>query len=685
MDITLDLDAFIAGIEETAPEVEEVDTKAIRCRECDTVLEEVEGDFICPNCNVKATEILQLEETEMQYNEDGRAIVGQRVSLYERKKQIHIDYGWAWSTDEAIVHILGLQIKSLKELGLIDDLFCQGLKNMWHQFWVQYIAPHIQDEYDRGDFVPISVKKALKLRDIEILFKVKDKVMIRTKLASEKRKSYRTRSMMGTQFRRSYIPVDNALNNSNDRNLIRSHTSSNSQELDRKTTCSELSDYDKLDSPTKQGIGEDEMEMDDETSDPNVRKTLTNHCDLESVSILTLNRTLAFIEATARCVNCSIFASDIVRACSQRMIPFFGVHKTLPEEMKINQQDKLMFQKNRPPSPKELTIASTKLIRKIYGSHLPFRLPMPDLDTILQRFLDDMNLPYDLMQRIDDRVTFHSFRKSITKMEFSARNQKIIPQFNILAYAILMIHLKRLFVFDNEEIYKLSDLAREKSRQTGEDLFIIGDWVHHISIKLQLILIYDPYSLFQPIADVKKIEPTSQLYKFIETYYEDRVFTTVRTKPNKNPMWDESFRAELSDFLNREIPRPPQVDKDTPIDDELDQAHDLLHPIQDSFARTSRLWSHLVDKDKELNDLLFKDYHNQKIFVPEHDKVWCAYDSYDEDDKKLEIRPDWPHCFKQLVSTGAYLCFCHPKEVLSYYKIVEAYLYPDNRILRRYI
>mgnify|MGYP000869500215 CR=1 FL=1 len=665
-----DLEAFIVNIEESAPKEERFAHD--RCQECDTTLEEIEGNYICPSCSTQATNILQLEQSELHLDETGNLIYGQRVLASDRDRRKHtIDYGWAWSTDEAIVHILSLQVNALEKAGLLPPFFREAISNMWFKFWLNNIAIFIHDEYDENEFVPIKTMKSLKYRDIEVLFKVRDKVMIPKRLVKKERSGpKRAYKMMGTNFYRSNSNIQ-AENNSDptDQPIV----NSSEDHIDQNTPKGSIQNSDSEDVELIEGSKEV----------PEMKKTIVKTLDRDSVLILTLNRTLAFIEATARCLNCPepLFASDILRACNQRLIPFYGAARFLPDGMKINLADRLVFQKFKPPCPIQLSRAASLLVYKIYEDRMPFLTPVPNLNRILERFVEDLNLPYDILGYLKGTVDFSSFKRT-RPMRFRSEGKRScnFPQYDRWAFAILLCQLKRLFGLDDKSIDEQHKLCSDQSKQSGEKLFIFYEWIRQMSVRLKLILSYDPFVLLHPMANVQNIQPTPQVYNYVETFLEDKLHCSTRISA-KRTRFDDSYRSDLADFLKKEIPRPSHLCRSAADERELEKPVDLRHPIQDALNRTRRFWISEMSHDTEISDILFKDFTLYKILTLEKVNKWSIYGDRCPSNMKLEIAPEWPYCFKILLSVGGYLCYCRPKQLLREVRVVEEFLYPHLKVV----
>lgn len=664
----LDLD-FIANIEQSAPQ-EDSNLDQDLCQDCNVALEDNDGVLVCPNCGFQPT-IPQLEETEIHYDESGRAMLGQGVALTRKGPKHKIEYGWAWSTDEAIVHLLNLQITALEKLGLVLEPFRQGVKNMWFKFWIENVAPFIKDEYNDQEFVPTFANFGLKERDVEVLVKVKDEVMIPKRLVRSQEQSKKNYKMYNAYFRRSQPPDD--------------QTSSSEDDITETANRSLGASLESLNDTQDDALAEEDI-TDQEDSNtqndiqPATNVGLTRNLNQNSIVILTLNRTLAFIEATSRSMNLPdpLFASDIIRACNQRTIPFYGAHKSLPEGIRLNQKDKLMFQKTRPPSADQLTRAAVILIHRLYNDKLPFKLPVPSFSRILKRQVEDLNLPKEFFNHVRKTHIDFSCFKQTQPPELTRTSIQYPQQYDRWAYAILVGHMKKLFNLNNESIQAQKRLASSRQEETDENLFILHDWVRQMSLRIQLILSYDPFVTFHPMADISNIQPTPQVLKYVEAILGDRATSTTRAKPMPTRL-DETFLAEMTDFLKRDIPRPAHIERDEPADDELERPIDVRHPIQDALSRTRRFWKEEVAKDKEISELLFKDFTDDKIVSLTRVGKWSIYQQGRSINHK--ILPEWPYCFKLLLIVGGFLCHCKPKKLLREIKLVEQLM--NHTVARR--
>lgn len=718
-DLDLDLDSFIENIEQTAPQLGE----QTLCQQCHTPLEEVNETWVCPNCGAQATEILQLEETELNYDEVGRPLVGAGVRIEPKKKKNNRedgDYGWAWSTDDAISHILDLQIDALDRARLLPSFFRDAALEMWFKFWLEFVAPYIKDKYEQGDLVQIDPKTAMKMRDIEVLVRVQDKVMVPLRLINSKqkidscKKRRRTYNHLGMRYHSTETLDSTGSNDSpaSNQQSPESTKEDNANSLpDRpqdqhfdetamtsppRNNDSSLTDGPRypVDSDLSRDQCDSNINCDNSIqSDQSFfsqlsksKKGLTRNLSQDSISILTLNRTLAFIEATARCLEFDdpLFASDIIRACNQRLIPFYGAQKTLPEEMKLNARDRLMLQKTRPPSPEQLSRAASLLIYQIYKPKLPFRTPTPSMDSVMRRFVKDLNLPVDFYESIKGRYSYNDFTQT-RPLKFTHQMPRYFPQYDRWAFAVLIWHMKNAFNLNNKYINKQKRKALNKSAANDRDYFILADWLKQMSTKLKIILTYDPYVLFHPMTAVNDLKMTPQMIKYIETLIGDRIILQPPGNAREYPEYDEQYRNELTEFLCNEMPRPidcHELHTHKTIDQELEFSSNIRHPISDAMERTRKYWLKDLAESGEQIDLITKDFSHTKLTTVSS-PVWTYEDHHIRNvinqKAAVELDPGWPSALKLLLLLGSFMCFCEPTDLIDEVMRVEARIHHRQR------
>lgn len=658
-----DWESFIADVENSAPKVR-IDEERHRCQECDTVLENIEGEFICPACSVQATNILQLEETEIHCDESGRIFLGQAVNLFAKKsRRQQIDYGWAWSTDDAIVHILNLQIESLEKHKLVPEHFRASISNMWLKYWLENVAPFIRDEYNEHDLTPLKTTNCLKTRDIEVLIKVQDKVMIPQWAC----RNNNVKNGKEAKRKRSYAAIG--------ARFYKRKSSGNSESDDMDDQV-EDKQYSAENADMMEDVIQPQDSVQQDLNKLRPKANSTRNLTRDNVNILTLNRTLAFIEATARLIDMPepLFAADIIRACTQRLIPFFGAHKSLPENMRINCEDRLLFKVTSPPSANQLTRATSLLIHKVYRDKFPLQAPVPNIVTIFKRFIEDMNLPNDILEHLDG-VDFSSFKKT-SQVNLPENKPPTLQHYDRWAFAILISQLKKMFTLDEESLLLQSEQVRNNFRD--ENYFIASDWLRQLSIRLKLIMTYDPYVLNHPLANIRDLAPTDQMFNYIEINLGDKCQSTTRLF---NPLLrnDSTLRSELTDFLKHEIPKPQSLTKSASTRSELEEPLDLRRPLLDSFRRTQHLWLSTVENNADLLDLIFKDFTHQKILLPNHGRRWSIYETSDQSNLKLDLSPEWPYFFRLLLHVGGFICFCDPRDLLREVRFVEEHLFAGAR------
>lgn len=670
-----DLEAFLAGIEQTAPQ--EPEAAGLRCSECNYSLEQLDDAFVCPNCNTQASNVLMTEESEVHLLSAGLSQL-HRISVKKKKKSHLVDYGWAWSTDEAIVKVLVKQVTILEEYRLVPNFFRDGVMKFWLRYWSLFIAPYVQDSYKESDFIPVETHKALKCRDIDVLVKVQDRVMIPDRVARKQpRWAYK---YLGIKFSKGHSELNNdhvdeidllsmnsadIVEDSNTKDLLNTNRDINNETnsgQDIEMNCESTRD-------TYTPVILDEIDITDSNHLDENFKNITKSMSINNVVVLTLSRTLAILEACARSLNLILFASDLVRLANQRVIPFYGAHKELPDYMKMNYKDRLMFHRTRSPTPSQLTRAASLLLRRVYEKKIPFKLPIPPLDQILIRFIVDLNLPRSLLPLILEYKTFQSFDQT-RPLEFTLnqRCSKYIPHYDRWAFAILVSFILKHFPMTDEELTNVSNKMfanQEKSNMTGSrnliSLFNYKDWFRQLSARLDVVTSYDPYILLHPMIDCSKVETTPQLFNLMLKIVKDQVETSTRII-GPAEMFDDDFRRDLSQFMTENLPLPGGISrKEIHNVQKLSKPKNLNHPLIDSFQRTRKLWSRKYNQDSEMHKLIDRDFKETKLCFEK--KTQFSF-NLPSGKSSYQINEEWPESFKLLLAVGGFLCYCNPKDIL---------------------
>lgn len=678
----LDLDSFIAGIEQSAPKTSADAASDRLCPECKVKFEIVDDEHVCPVCGAQATNILQLEQSEMMYDESGKAMYGQRILTQKTRTAYETDYGWAWSTDEAIVEILRAQVKALEDLKLVSDEFRHAVRNMWMRFWTQDIAPYIRDEYEESQMIPVDIAKALRYRDIEVLVKVRDKVMVpRRKRQKNARKKYTT---LNRQFKRAMFLNDD-LNERGSDYIVDSDSSCSDQEQGdttlRETTNNAAQENGRSSEDTLHEVDDNRMTPLENTPRPRKARSIS----LDTVTILTLNRTLAFLEGAARCLQMPtpLLATDIVRLCNQGLIPFYGAHKLLPDHMKLDDRDRLTFQNIRPPAPHQLSRATSLLLCRIYKDKLPFHIPEPDVEQITLRFLEDLNLPSELWEHVEQWLETLQEYKFLDSQRITGRHDRTVQlhQHDRRAFAILLSVMKHLFILDDESLRDI----REQCRLSEEDALDFMSWTSQLKLRLNLAFRFDPYILLHPMCDITLLESSEQLYKYISGIMDSRPIATAR-QSMIHTCFDENYRQEMCEFMAKSLPRPDDIPA-AEAARRLKKPSDLRHPLSDAVDRTSKLWqSHVAEQDNpsEILDELHCDYKSKKLVFPLHYRRWSVMDGQlSVTQQEPQMCDYWSECFRLILKAGCYLCYCQPRDILHEMRSVEEIMYPELKVRRR--
>jgi hypothetical protein len=292
-----------------------------------------------------------------------------------------------------------------------------------------------------------------------------------------------------------------------------------------------------------------------------------------------------------------------------------------------------------------------------------------------------MNLPEQLFGIIYDKVDFLRFPSTRPKTFISSINRRL-PQYDRWAFAVLIYHLKTLFNLGDEYLEIQKEGALEASKTSpGQDYFIMSDWIVQISLRLDLILRNDPFVLYHPLCKLDKLEISSQLARYVERQIEARSSTDIRARQGETHS-DATIRNELTDALRREIKPPRGVKHALQRREELDIPQSIKYPITDAFERTRAIWCNTIDLSS--HDILFKDFSKHQMLNLSNLPRWSIYDNRVHMNRRtLHVSSIWPQAFKVLLDVGAFLCFCKPVELVDEVRLVEEFLQPHVKVIKR--
>lgn len=205
----------------------------------------------------------------------------------------------------------------------------------------------------------------------------------------------------------------------------------------------------------------------------NRRTAVSQYRHLERMSMV---KTISFCYLGLLYTNNLTTLSDIIRWINMEKIPYMNASNLFPENIKFFAEDTLTF--NSPNVP------SCRNIRKICGLLVAFLdlsdLPSVPIMDLANKYLCQLDLPGEL------HGILNNLTNNTPDIWVNAKRNRILPPYECIAMAYIVVLLKILFGLDDATERNLSNFAKVYSSYTAgeQKMFIWDDWVAHISRKV---------------------------------------------------------------------------------------------------------------------------------------------------------------------------------------------------------
>ncbi|XP_044232812.1 TATA box-binding protein-associated factor RNA polymerase I subunit B isoform X1 [Thunnus albacares] len=191
--------------------------------------------------------------------------------------------------------------------------------------------------------------------------------------------------------------------------------------------------------------------------------------------LMTLRKTLALIHLALIWCREALTLSDLLRLVKEGHVPYVNAYEELPEEMKLEGKDSLIFRVESYPSHRAVHQEAQNLALFLQLPAFPpiSRQSLLHPALLSVRYLTDANLPDELhlwVCRLMERAgmadqTLHAFEPS---------SHPVLPQYDMQAAALIIVTLKLLFGLDDHSEWILSSEASEQD-EPG-DMFNLRRW-----------------------------------------------------------------------------------------------------------------------------------------------------------------------------------------------------------------
>ncbi|XP_053192887.1 TATA box-binding protein-associated factor RNA polymerase I subunit B [Scomber japonicus] len=194
-----------------------------------------------------------------------------------------------------------------------------------------------------------------------------------------------------------------------------------------------------------------------------------------SRGLMSLKKTLALIHLALVWTREALTLSDLIRLVKEGFVPYCTAYEELPEEMKLEGKDALIFRDERDPSHQVVHQEAQNLALFLQLPAFPpiSRQSLLHPAMLSLRYLTDANLPDELYPWIC-RLMDHGGMADQTLHTFTPSSRTILPRYDLQAAALIIVTLKLLFGLDDHSEWILSN---DVNTQDDEgDMFNLRRW-----------------------------------------------------------------------------------------------------------------------------------------------------------------------------------------------------------------
>ncbi|XP_062293752.1 TATA box-binding protein-associated factor RNA polymerase I subunit B [Scomber scombrus] len=175
-------------------------------------------------------------------------------------------------------------------------------------------------------------------------------------------------------------------------------------------------------------------------------------------SLMNLKKTLALIHLALVWSREALTLSDLLRLVKEGFVPYCNAYEDLPEEMKLEGKDALIFRDERDPSHQAVHREAQNLALFLQLPAFPpiGRQSLLHPAMLSLRYMTDANLPDELHPWIC-RLMERAGMADQTLHTFNPPARSILPRYDLQAAALIIVTLKLLFGLDDHSEWILSN------------------------------------------------------------------------------------------------------------------------------------------------------------------------------------------------------------------------------------
>jgi hypothetical protein len=228
-----------------------------------------------------------------------------------------------------------------------------------------------------------------------------------------------------------------------------------------------------------------EKELTSQTNYPSSRSSFIGNPNF--TDRMALSTCLAFIYIALRSINVDVFVSDLLNWMDHGHLPFYSACKDFPEDWLLLDFEINVFRPTKSMTPFGLLTKAKEMI-----SFLDFRfnweVAQVSINSLVNKFLDQLNLPSDLITVLEESVPSSRFESVVKKLgdpEFSFERRQL-PFFECNAIVLIIIALKEAFGLEdsNKEPNRFQDESDEQMEKLSRNDFDFYEWLRYSHVRL---------------------------------------------------------------------------------------------------------------------------------------------------------------------------------------------------------
>ncbi|KAM9703878.1 TATA box-binding protein-associated factor RNA polymerase I subunit B isoform 2-T4 [Menidia menidia] len=195
---------------------------------------------------------------------------------------------------------------------------------------------------------------------------------------------------------------------------------------------------------------------------------------------MSMPKTLALLYLSLMWSREGLTLSDLLRLVRGDLVPYLKAYLLLPEEMQLFGKDAAIFHVQGVPSHRAIQQEAQNLVHFLQLPAFPpiSRQCLIHPALLSQRYLTDLNLPDELHVCVCGLMERTHLDEPLT---FDPESQPVLPAFDLLAAALVIVAMKAAFGLDDHAEWELSNAVSAKN---DPGLFSLRRWFRLVETAL---------------------------------------------------------------------------------------------------------------------------------------------------------------------------------------------------------